>query len=146
MKLPLNGRGTHLGERLLFKLLSRTHNQCSFFPRGLSGMRFRLPAVLLVPFKITRLVSLQPLKEPPLRAIQPGIDFLRRLFVLHILHNSELPDLFFHAITSSLVMGTIIARKGASGARCIGTKTGIKGNRCIGTSGCTMYWHFSNRH
>ena len=57
-------------------------------------MRFRLPAVLLVPFQITGLVSFQPLKEPSLRPIQPGIDFLRRLFFLHVLHNRELPDLF----------------------------------------------------
>jgi hypothetical protein len=143
MKLPLDGRAPHLGERLLFQSLPRTHNQCPFFSRGLSWMRFRLPAVLLVPFQITGLVSFQPLKEPSLRPIQPGIDFLRRLFFLHVLHNRELPDLFFHAITSSVVMATIIARKRVWSARCIGAKNGIKGNRCIGASGCTMYWHFS---
>ena len=113
MKLPLDGRGTDLAERLLFQFLSRIHNQCPFFPRGLSWMSFRLPAVLLVPFQITGLVSLQPLEKPPLRAIQPGIDFLRRLFFFHVLHDRELPDLFFHAITSSPVVATIIARKRA---------------------------------
>jgi len=113
MKLPLDGRGTHLSERLLFQFLSRTHNQRSFFRGGLSGMSFRLPAMLFVPFQITGLISLQPLEKPPLRAIQPGIDFLRRLFFFHVLHDRELPDLFFHAITSSGVMAKIIARKRA---------------------------------
>ncbi len=138
MKLPLDGRGADLAERLVFQFLSRTHNQCSFFPRGLSWMRFRLPAVLLVPFQIAGLVSLQPLKEPSLRALQRGV-----YRPLQVFHDGSLSDLFFHAITSSAVMATIIARKRAWGARCIGTKMGIKGNRCIGTSGCTMYWQFS---
>jgi hypothetical protein len=113
MKLPLDGRGAHLSERLLFQSLSRTHNQRSFFRGGLSGMSFRLPAVFLVPFQVARLISLQPLEKPPLRAIHPGIDFLRRLFFFHVLHDRELPDLFFHAITSSMVVATIIARKRA---------------------------------
>jgi hypothetical protein len=142
MKLPLDGRGTDLAERLLFQFLSRTHNQCPFFPRGLSGMRFRLPAVLLVPFQITGLVSLQPLKEPSLRALQRGVDLLWRR-PLQVFHDGSPSDFFFHAITSSAVMATIIARKRAWGARCIDTKNGIRGNRCIDTSGCTMYWHFS---
>jgi hypothetical protein len=142
MKLPLDGRGTDLGEWLIFQFLSRTHNQCPLFPRRLSGMRFRLPAVLLVPFQISGLISLQPLKEPSLRALKLGVDLLwRRL--LQVFHDGSLSDLFFHAITSFAVMATIIARKRAWSARCIGTKNGIKGNRCIGTSGCTMYWHFS---
>ena len=143
MKLPLNGRGTYLGKWLLFQLLPRTHNQGSFFPGGLPGMRFRLPAVFLVPFDIASLVSLQPLKEPSLRALKLGVDILWRRPLQHVFHNGSPSDLFFHAIPSSAVMATIIARKQVWGARCIGTKNGIKGNRCIGTSGCTMYWQFS---
>jgi len=142
MKFPFNGRGTHLGERLLFQFLSRTYNHCSFLPRDLSGMGVGSPGTLLIPLGLAGLVSLQPFKKPSLRAVKLGVDLLwRRL--LQVFHDGSLSDLFFHAIASSAVMATIITRKRVSGARCIGTKNGIKGNRCIGTPGCTMYWQLS---
>jgi len=142
MKFPFNGRGTHLGKRVLFQFLSRTYNQCSFLSRGLSGMGMGSPGTLLIPFGLAGLVSLEPLEKPSLRALKVGADLLWRRS-LKVFHDSSLSDLFFHAITSSVIVATIIAWKRASSARCNGTKNGIKGNRCSGTYGCTMYWHLS---
>lgn len=134
MKLPLNGRSTHLGKRLLFQPLPCNKNQFLLFRGRFLRLRFGSPRTVLIPFRVPRLVSLQPLKEPLLRAVQAGINVLWRPF-LQIFHNRELPDLLFHAVTSSPVNEKIIVRKWASGNLCDGTKTGIKGNLSVGTCG-----------
>jgi hypothetical protein len=134
MKLPLDGRAPHLGERLLFEPFPCDKNQLLLLPGRLPGLRFGSPRTLLVPFGVPRLVPLQPLKEPLLRAVQPGIDLLWE-FSLQVVRNCSLPDLLFHTVTSSMVNERIIARKRVSGNRCDGTKIGIKGNRSVGTRG-----------
>jgi len=134
MKLPLDGRGTDLAERLLFQPFPCDKNHLLLLPGRLPRLGFGSPRTLLVPFRVPRLVPLQPLKEPLLRAVQPGIDLLWGLS-LQVVHNRGLPDLFFHTVTSSLVNKKIIVRKRVSGNRCDGTKTGIKGNRSVGTRG-----------
>jgi hypothetical protein len=134
MKLPLNGRGAHLGERLLFQPLPCGKNQFLLFRGRFLRLRFGSPRTVLVPFCVPRLVSLQPLKEPLFRTVQPGINVLWRL-LLQIFHNRELPDILFHTITSLLVNEKIIVRKRVSGNLCDGTKIGIKGNLSVGTCG-----------
>jgi hypothetical protein len=134
MKLPLDRRGTHLGEWLLFEPFPCGNNQLLLLMGRLSGLRFRGLRMFLVPDLVARLVPLQPLKEPLLRAVQPGIDLLWWL-PLQVTHDRSLPDLLFHTITSSLVTLKVIEQKRVSGNRCDGTKMSVKGNRSDGTSG-----------
>ena len=120
---------------LLLQSLPCRENQFLLLPGRFLRLRFGSPRTVPVPVCVSGLVSLQPLKEPLLRAIQPGIDVFRRLFFLHVLHNRELPDLLFHTTTSLLVNEKVIVRKRVSGNLCDGTKTGIKGNLSGGTCG-----------
>jgi hypothetical protein len=134
MKLPLDGRGAHLGEGLLLQSLPCRENQFLLLPGRFLRLRFGSPRIVPVPVCVSGLVPLQPLKEPLLRAVQAGINILRCLF-FQIFHNRELPDLLFHTTTSLLVNEKVIVRKRVSGNLCDGTKTGIKGNLSGGTCG-----------
>jgi hypothetical protein len=60
-------------------------------------MGFRLPALFLVPFQITRLIPLEPLEKPFLRPLQLYIYLLWR-HTVEVFHYGALPDLLFHAL------------------------------------------------
>jgi hypothetical protein len=120
MKLPLNGGGTYLGKRLLLQPFPCDKNQCLLLLRGLLSLRFGCPRTFLAPFSVACLVSFQPLKEPLLRTVQPGINLFRRRS-LHILHNGALPDFLFHGVTSFWLNKKIIVWKRISGNRCDGS-------------------------
>ena len=89
-----------------------------------------------IPFRVTRLVALEPFEEPFFRSSYLTIDRNRRSPLQKLLNGHLSQAFFIHRFPSSVVWTrVIIPQISSQGNRCVGTKTDIKGNLCSGTPG-----------
>jgi hypothetical protein len=94
-------------------------------------------ALILEPVGITRLVPLEPFKEPFFRALQARVNALGRFAIYDMPMNGLLADLFFHRYSPFCVFHTesIVQDIFSQGNRCPDTKMTLKGYLCHDTFG-----------
>ena len=121
---------------MFFQLDPNIFNQSLRLGKGLTGMTMRSFGFVLIPLRLSSLVSMEPFEKPFLGTSYFTINRDRVFFFKVLLDGYLSQSFFFHLVTSWVgLIKHIISHFQPQGNRCIGTKTDIKGNLCSGTSG-----------
>ena len=93
---PLDGGHPGLGIGLGLQTLPGGYNEIPLLLARLGRAPTGGTALILEPVGITRLVALEPLKEPWFRSLQARVNALGRFAIHDMPVNGLLADLFFH--------------------------------------------------